>query len=82
MVQNSVLNGMFSHIVSFDLNTTYRHTAAYRSATLVFGYHLDLAKTRILTQDEIDRYMNNTDELSEDGLKYSDDDVDFYLIVM
>ncbi|GFW32148.1 transposable element Tcb1 transposase [Trichonephila clavipes] len=55
-----------------------------RSATLVFGYHFDMAKTRILTQEEIDRYMNNSDELrelSEDGLEYSDDDVDFYLIV-
>ncbi|GFY51224.1 hypothetical protein TNIN_51061 [Trichonephila inaurata madagascariensis] len=48
------------------------------SATLVFGYHFDMAKRRILTQDEIDRYM---DELSEDGLEYSDDNVDFYLIV-
>ncbi|GFT52932.1 hypothetical protein NPIL_666051 [Nephila pilipes] len=39
-----------------------------------------MAKKRILTQDEIDRYMNNLDELSElseDGLEYSDDDVDF-----
>ncbi|GFQ67008.1 piggyBac transposable element-derived protein 3 [Trichonephila clavata] len=36
-----------------------------------------MAKKRILTQDEIDRYMNNWDELSEDGLEYSDDDVDF-----
>ncbi|GFS46951.1 hypothetical protein TNIN_63501 [Trichonephila inaurata madagascariensis] len=53
-----------------------------RSATLVFGYHFDLAKQRILTQDEIDKYMNNSDELSEDGLEYSDDDVDFYLIVL
>ncbi|GFY79283.1 hypothetical protein TNIN_446161, partial [Trichonephila inaurata madagascariensis] len=55
------------------------------SATLVFGYDFDMAKKRILTQDEIDRYMNNSDELSElnnDGLEYSDDDdVDFYLIV-
>ncbi|GFU58966.1 integrase catalytic domain-containing protein [Trichonephila clavipes] len=50
------------------------------SATLVFGYHFDMAKKRILTQDEIDRCMNNSDELSEDGLEYSDDDVDFYLI--
>ncbi|GFY73661.1 hypothetical protein TNIN_45951 [Trichonephila inaurata madagascariensis] len=40
-----------------------------------------MAKKRILTQDEIDRYMNNLDELSEDGLEYSDNDVDFYLIV-
>ncbi|GFV83104.1 hypothetical protein TNCV_2802301 [Trichonephila clavipes] len=51
------------------------------SATLVFGYHFDMAKKRILTQDEIDRFMNNSDELSElseEGLKYSDDDVDFY----
>ncbi|GFS34237.1 uncharacterized protein TNIN_463431 [Trichonephila inaurata madagascariensis] len=40
-----------------------------------------MAKSRIVTQDEIDRYMNNSDELSEDGLEYSDDDVDFYLIV-
>ncbi|GFV71442.1 uncharacterized protein TNCV_4564261 [Trichonephila clavipes] len=50
-----------------------------KSATLVFGYHFDMAKKRILTQDEIDRYMNNLDELSElseDGLEYSDDDVD------
>ncbi|GFY48920.1 hypothetical protein TNIN_45631 [Trichonephila inaurata madagascariensis] len=42
-----------------------------------------MVKKRILTQDEIDRYMNNSDELSElgeDGLEYSDDDVDFYLI--
>ncbi|GFW02454.1 hypothetical protein TNCV_2454711 [Trichonephila clavipes] len=39
-----------------------------------------MAKTHILSQDEIDRYMNNLDELSElseDGLEYSDDDVDF-----
>ncbi|GFS95165.1 hypothetical protein TNCV_2705111 [Trichonephila clavipes] len=39
-----------------------------------------MAKKRKLTQDEIDRYMNNLDksnELSEDGLEYSDDDVDF-----
>ncbi|GFY78276.1 uncharacterized protein TNIN_246631 [Trichonephila inaurata madagascariensis] len=47
------------------------------SATLVFGYHFDIAKKRILTQDEIARYMNNSDELSEDGLEYDD----FYLIV-
>ncbi|GFY69190.1 uncharacterized protein TNIN_100301 [Trichonephila inaurata madagascariensis] len=40
-----------------------------------------MAKKRILTQDEIDRYMNNSDELSEDGLEYSVDDVDFYLTV-
>ncbi|GFY65621.1 uncharacterized protein TNIN_278571 [Trichonephila inaurata madagascariensis] len=43
-----------------------------------------MAKKRILTQEEIDRYMNNLDEsseLSEDGLEYSDDDVDFYLIL-
>ncbi|GFY73825.1 piggyBac transposable element-derived protein 3 [Trichonephila inaurata madagascariensis] len=43
-----------------------------------------MAKTRILTQDEIDRCMNNLDELSElseDGLEYSDDDIDFHLIV-
>ncbi|PRD18166.1 UNVERIFIED_CONTAM: hypothetical protein NCL1_61671 [Trichonephila clavipes] len=38
-------------------------------------------KNRILTQNEIDRYMNKSDELSEDGLVYSDDDVDFYQIV-
>ncbi|GFY76401.1 hypothetical protein TNIN_499201 [Trichonephila inaurata madagascariensis] len=47
-----------------------------RSATLVFGYHFDMAKKRILTHDEIDRYRNNSDklsELSEDGLEYSDD---------
>ncbi|GFY56842.1 DDE_Tnp_1_7 domain-containing protein [Trichonephila inaurata madagascariensis] len=34
----------------------------------------------ILTQDEIDKYMNNLDELSElckDGLECSDDDFDF-----
>ncbi|GFT10981.1 hypothetical protein NPIL_451031 [Nephila pilipes] len=36
-----------------------------------------MAKKRILTQDEIDICMNNLDELSEDGLEYSDDDVDF-----
>ncbi|GFY70791.1 hypothetical protein TNIN_342641 [Trichonephila inaurata madagascariensis] len=51
-----------------------------RSATLVFGYHFDMAKKRILTQGEIDRYMNNSDELSElseDSLEYSDDDVIF-----
>ncbi|GFT40125.1 piggyBac transposable element-derived protein 3 [Nephila pilipes] len=39
-----------------------------------------MAKKRILTQDEIDRYINNLDELSElseDGLEYFDDDVDF-----
>ncbi|GFY41992.1 hypothetical protein TNIN_254381 [Trichonephila inaurata madagascariensis] len=49
------------------------------SAILVFGYHFDIVKKRILSQDEIDRYMNNLDELSElseDGLEYSDD-VDF-----
>ncbi|GFY46221.1 hypothetical protein TNIN_86181 [Trichonephila inaurata madagascariensis] len=34
-----------------------------------------MTKKRIQTQDEIDRYMNNLDELSED--EYSDDDVDF-----
>ncbi|GFY68727.1 hypothetical protein TNIN_53241 [Trichonephila inaurata madagascariensis] len=41
-----------------------------------------MIKKLILTQDEIDRYMNNLDELSElseDGLEYSDDDVDFLL---
>ncbi|GFV34399.1 hypothetical protein TNCV_1776881 [Trichonephila clavipes] len=48
------------------------------SAILVFGYHFDMAKKRIRTQDEIDRYMNNSDKLSEDGLEYTDDDVDFY----
>ncbi|GFU44842.1 hypothetical protein NPIL_276591 [Nephila pilipes] len=37
-----------------------------------------MAKKRILTQDEIDRYINNLNELSEDGLEYSDDDVDFF----
>ncbi|GFY17798.1 uncharacterized protein TNCV_1075331 [Trichonephila clavipes] len=50
------------------------------SATLIFGYDFDIAKKRILTQEEIDRYMNNLDELnelSEEGLEYSDDDVDF-----
>ncbi|GFS51985.1 hypothetical protein TNCV_1104281 [Trichonephila clavipes] len=55
-----------------------------RSAKLVFGYHFDMTKKRILTQDEIDRFMNNSDELnelSEDSLEYSDDDVDFYLIM-
>ncbi|GFX33319.1 hypothetical protein TNCV_811811 [Trichonephila clavipes] len=36
-----------------------------------------MAKKRILAQDEIDRYMKNLDKLSEDGLEYSDDDVDF-----
>ncbi|GFT07546.1 piggyBac transposable element-derived protein 3 [Nephila pilipes] len=36
-----------------------------------------MAKKRILTQDEMDRCMNNLDELSEGGLEYSDDDVDF-----
>ncbi|GFT95765.1 hypothetical protein NPIL_410011 [Nephila pilipes] len=35
-----------------------------------------MAKKRILTQDKIDRYMNNLDELSEDGLEYTDNDVD------
>ncbi|GFW27698.1 hypothetical protein TNCV_765801 [Trichonephila clavipes] len=29
-----------------------------------------MAKKRILTQDEIDRYKNNSDELREDGLEY------------
>ncbi|GFV34282.1 hypothetical protein TNCV_992031 [Trichonephila clavipes] len=46
---------------------------------LVFGYHFDMAKKRILTHNEIDRQINNSDELSElseDGLEYSDDDVD------
>ncbi|GFS77626.1 hypothetical protein TNCV_819431 [Trichonephila clavipes] len=50
------------------------------SATLVFGYHFDMAKKRILTHNEIDRQMNNSvelSELSEDGLEYFDDDVDF-----
>ncbi|GFX87749.1 hypothetical protein TNCV_2190261 [Trichonephila clavipes] len=47
------------------------------SATLVFVYHFDMAKKRILTHNKIDRQMNNSDELSEDGLEYSDDDVDF-----
>ncbi|GFT64828.1 hypothetical protein TNCV_2256651 [Trichonephila clavipes] len=37
-----------------------------------------MAKKRILTQDE----MNNSDELSEDGHEYFDDDVDFCLIVV
>jgi len=53
----------------------------YKSATLFFGYHFDMAKKRILTQDEIDRYINNLDvlsELSEDGLEHSHDDVDFF----
>ncbi|PRD26452.1 UNVERIFIED_CONTAM: hypothetical protein NCL1_38097 [Trichonephila clavipes] len=50
------------------------------SATLVFGYHFDMAKKLMLTQDEIVKYMNNLDELSEDGLEYFDDDVDFYQI--
>ncbi|GFY54004.1 hypothetical protein TNIN_290581 [Trichonephila inaurata madagascariensis] len=38
-----------------------------------------MIKKRVLTQNEIDRYMNNLDELSElseDGLEYVDDDVD------
>ncbi|GFY37218.1 hypothetical protein TNIN_167991 [Trichonephila inaurata madagascariensis] len=50
------------------------------SATLVFGYHFDMAKKRILTHNEIGGQMNNSDELSElseDGLAYSDDNVDF-----
>ncbi|GFW75909.1 hypothetical protein TNCV_4430871 [Trichonephila clavipes] len=29
------------------------------------------------THNEIDRQMNNSDELSDAGLEYSDDDVDF-----
>ncbi|GFY59625.1 uncharacterized protein TNIN_419231 [Trichonephila inaurata madagascariensis] len=48
------------------------------------GYHFYMAKKHILTQDKIDRHMNNSDELSElseDGLEYFDDDIDFYLIV-
>ncbi|GFU37275.1 integrase catalytic domain-containing protein [Trichonephila clavipes] len=52
-----------------------------RSAKLVFGYHFDMAQKRILTQDEIDICMNNSDELSEDGLQYFDDAADFHLIV-
>ncbi|GFW70279.1 hypothetical protein TNCV_5131051 [Trichonephila clavipes] len=52
---------------------------AHLSATLVFDYHSDMTKKRILTKDKIDRYVNNLDELSEDGLEYSD--VDFYLIM-
>ncbi|GFV91638.1 hypothetical protein TNCV_4762031 [Trichonephila clavipes] len=51
-----------------------------RSATLVFDYHFDMAKKLILTHNEIDRQMNHSDELnelSEHGLEYSDDDVDF-----
>ncbi|GFY57642.1 hypothetical protein TNIN_355311 [Trichonephila inaurata madagascariensis] len=51
---------------------------SFQSATLVFGYHFGMPKKRILTQDEIDRYMNNLDELSEDSLEYSDDDADFF----
>ncbi|GFY55309.1 sodium- and chloride-dependent glycine transporter 1 [Trichonephila inaurata madagascariensis] len=45
-----------------------------KSATLVFGYHFDMAKKRILNHNEIDGQRNNSDELSED-LEYSD--VDF-----
>ncbi|GFS79992.1 hypothetical protein TNCV_751161 [Trichonephila clavipes] len=47
---------------------------------LVFGYHFDMSKRRMLTQVEIEKYMNDSgelSELSEDGLEYSDDDVDF-----
>ncbi|GFS41472.1 hypothetical protein TNIN_82891 [Trichonephila inaurata madagascariensis] len=39
-----------------------------------------MAQKRTLTQNKIDKYINNLDELSElseDGLEYSDDDVDF-----
>ncbi|GFW88261.1 piggyBac transposable element-derived protein 3 [Trichonephila clavipes] len=36
---------------------------SYRSATLGFGYHFDMAKKRILTHNEIDRQMNISDEL-------------------
>ncbi|GFV85981.1 hypothetical protein TNCV_203611 [Trichonephila clavipes] len=57
-----------------------RVDVVWKSATLVSGYHFDMAKKRILTHDEINRHMNNSDELSElseDGLEYSDDDVDF-----
>ncbi|GFY06642.1 hypothetical protein TNCV_3524981 [Trichonephila clavipes] len=43
---------------------------------ILFGYHFDMAKKRIQTHNEIDRQMNNSDELSKDGLEYSDD-VDF-----
>ncbi|GFY16384.1 hypothetical protein TNCV_2350271 [Trichonephila clavipes] len=55
-------------------------TSSRGSATLVFGYHFDKAIKRILTHNEINRQMNNSDELSElseDGLEYSDDVVDF-----
>ncbi|GFW80018.1 hypothetical protein TNCV_984271 [Trichonephila clavipes] len=51
------------------------------SETSVFAYNFDMAKKRILTQHEIDRFMNNSDESSEDGFEYSDDDVDFHQIV-
>ncbi|GFW17132.1 hypothetical protein TNCV_2762561 [Trichonephila clavipes] len=61
-------------------NSSPQRKDSNESATLIFGYHFDMAKKCILTHDEIDRYMNNSDELSEDGLEYSDD-VDFYLIV-
>ncbi|GFU29310.1 hypothetical protein TNCV_3334971 [Trichonephila clavipes] len=72
---------------SYDIVGHFNPTGVFcvlfipRSATLVFGLHLDMVKKRILTQDEIDRYMYNLDELSEDGLEYSDADVDFYLFV-
>ncbi|GFX72838.1 uncharacterized protein TNCV_2864451 [Trichonephila clavipes] len=53
-----------------------------RQATVRYLYHS--ATAAALTQDEIDRYIHNSDELSElseNGLEYSDDCVDFYLIV-
>ncbi|XP_035211167.1 piggyBac transposable element-derived protein 3-like [Stegodyphus dumicola] len=65
---------------SMEKVTEGAYIVAQKFATLVFGYHFDMAKTRILTQAEIARYMNNLDELSdlsENGLEYSDDNVDF-----
>ncbi|GFY69410.1 hypothetical protein TNIN_334741 [Trichonephila inaurata madagascariensis] len=75
-----------AYVVEFRTSTksTTHNLYSMWSATLVFGYHFEMAKKRILTQDEIGRYMNNPDELSalnEDGLENSDDDVDFYLIL-
>ncbi|GFV03679.1 hypothetical protein TNCV_1876271 [Trichonephila clavipes] len=80
----SIPNNPIDGITLVSIGSSSCIQSVFGSATLVFGYHFDIAKKRILTQEEIDRYMNNSDELSElseDGLDYSDDDVDFYLIV-
>ncbi|GFX33430.1 hypothetical protein TNCV_4122641 [Trichonephila clavipes] len=52
----------YKYLVNYNTQMPLREAW---SATSVFGYHFDMAKKRILTQDGIDRYMNNSDELSE-----------------